>query len=311
MRNLKNISETASEINIEKIESPPVFLYGAHIFLSRFLYFIIAGLLPVIVLILTSVSEFSIKNSGVVSWMYDSKAYSFFQFLIYVIRFISFGAMLAAWSWLAGDIMFRDAESAVPSLSDAINTAWKSAIRTSFSTFFTWMLITIYAQFTLILCKAVWIIFLPTGYIAASIALILSASWAVLPIAALMGKFIFAIPLVVFEEMPSMAAISFSSKLVPFKYAIWKWPVILFCGFLLFITIVIPSWTYIDSFVNLITTSNPLPIYNLKIQIAGAVWMLIMGPLAISVLTAFYFINSPRYWHENIPLTEAQIQTEN
>ena len=308
MRDLKIMSELAIEINPEEIEAPPIFSYGINIFLSRFFYFIIVGILPFIALVLTSISEYSIKNAGVAAWMQDSTMFSIFQFLIYAIRFFSFGAMLAAWSWLAGDIIFSDPKSSIPSISDAVNTAWKRAMRTSFSTFFTWMLITIYAQFALIICKAVWIIFVPAGYIAASTILILTASWAIIPAAALIGKLIFAIPLVIFEEMPSLAALSFSSKLVPFKYAVWKWPIILFCGFLLILTIVIPSWTYIDSFVNLITGSASSPVNNLKIQITGAAWMLITGPLAISILTAFYFINSPRYWTDNISKPENQIE---
>jgi len=302
------MSEIAIEITPEEIEAPPILGYGVNIFLSRFFYFIIVGTVPFIALVLTSISEYSIKEAGVAAWMQDSTIFSIFQFLIYAIRFFSFGAMLAGWSWLSGDIIFSDPNTSIPSISDAVSTAWKRAMRASFSTFFTWMLITIYAQFALILCKAVWIIFIPAGYMAASTILILTASWAILPAAALIGKFIFAIPLVIFEEMPSMAALSFSSKLVPFKYVIWKWPIILFCGFLLIITIVIPSWTYIDSFVNLIAGSATSPLNTLKIQITGAAWMLFTGPFAVSILTAFYFINSPRYWSDNVSESEERIE---
>ncbi|MCK5852777.1 hypothetical protein KAH27_07085 [bacterium] len=304
------MTELAIENTSEEIESPPIFSYGVNIFLSRFFYFIIIGIVPFIALIITSISEYSIKEAGVAAWMQDSTIFSIFQFLIYAIRFFSFGAMLAGWSWLSGDIIFGDPQVSAPSISDALSTAWKRAMRASFSTFFTWMLITIYAQFALILCKAVWVIFIPAGYISASLILILTVSWAVLPAAALIGKFIFSIPLVIFEEMPSMAALSFSSKLIPFKYVVWKWPIILFCGFLLILTIVIPSWTYIDSFVNLISGSVSSPANNLKIQITGAAWMLITGPLTVSILTAFYFINSPRYWTENISEKEEQIEKE-
>ncbi len=294
------MSELAPEIPPEEIVIPSFFLTGFKIFLHRFYYFAIVGILPVIALVLTSISEYSIKTSGVSAWMQGSTALSIFQFLIYAIRFFSFGAMIAAWTWLTGDIIFGEANSSVPSISDAVTIAWKRGVRVSFSTFFAWMLITLYAQFALFFCKAAWVIFLPAGYIAAFTVFLLAASWAILPAAALIGKFIFAVPLVIFEEMPSLMAVSLSSKLVPFKFAVWKWPFILLCGVILILTIVIPSWTYIDSFVNIIAGTVSSPIYNLKIQIVGAVWLLITAPLAISVLTAFYFMNSPRYWTDEI-----------
>lgn len=294
------MSELTQEITPEEIIIPSFFLTGFKIYLHRFFYFVIVGILPFIALVLTSVSEYSIKNAGVAAWMQDSTIFSVFQFLIFAIRFFSFGAMIAAWTWLTGDIIFGEANSSIPSISDAVTIAWKRATRTFFSTFFVWMLITIYAQFAIFICKAVWVLFLPAGYGAASSVLLLTISWGILPVAALIGKFIFAVPLVVFEEMPSLLAVSFSSKLVPFKFVVWKWPFILLCGVILILTIVIPSWTYIDSFINVISGAIASPIHNLKIQIAGAAWMLITGPLAISILTSFYFMNSPRYWTEEI-----------
>jgi len=294
------MSERTTEISPEEIIIPSFFHTGFKIFFHRLSYFIIVGALPFIALVLTSVSEYSIKNAGVAAWMQDSTLFSVFQFMIYTIRFFAFGAMIAAWAWLTGDIIFGADDSFIPSISDAINTAWKRALRTSFSTFFVWMLITLYAQFAFLLCKAVWIIFLPAGYSASCTVLLLAVSWAILPAAALLGKFIFAIPMVVFEEMPSLMAVSFSSKLVPFKFVVWKWPVILLCGVILILTIVLPSWTYIDSFINIIAGSTSSPINNLKIQIIGAMWLLVTGPLAISTLTSFYFMNSPRYWTDEI-----------
>jgi len=294
------MSELTTEITPEEIIIPSFFLTGFKIFFHRLYFFFVVGALPFIALILTSISEYSIKNAGVAAWMQDSTLFSLFQFLIYTIRFFSFGAMIAAWTWLTGDIIFGADDSFIPSISDAVNTAWKRAIRTSFSTFFAWILITLYAQFAFLICKAVWIIFLPAGYGASSAVLLLAVSWAILPAAALLSKFIFAIPMVVFEEMPSLMAVSFSSKLVPFKFVVWKWPVILLCGAILILTIVLPSWTYIDSFINIIAGSTSSPINNLKIQIIGAMWLLITGPLAISILTSVYFMNSPRYWTDEI-----------
>jgi len=299
------MSETATEIHLDEIELPSILSFGVNIFLNRFFYFIAAGSLPFLALVFTSISEYSIKSAGVSAWMHDSTAFSIFQLLILAIRFFAFGAMLAACVWLTGDIIFGDPNLA-PSLNDALTTGWKRAGRIVFSTLFIWVMITIYAQFALIFCKAMWVIFLPAGYFAASAAFILASLWAILPVAILIGKFIFAIPLVVFEEIPSMPAVFFSSKLVSFKFVVWKWPVILFCGVLLFLTIVIPSWTYIDSFVNIMTFSKSPPAHNLKIQIAGAAWMLITGPIAVSILTAFYFINSPRYWTEEANETNTE-----
>jgi len=290
------MSEFAQEIPPEEIIIPSFFLTGFKIYLHRFYYFILVGLLPFTAIILTSVSEYSIKQAGVSAWMHDSMIFSLFQFLIYAIRFFSFGAAIAGWSWITGDIIFGDESANIPSVSDALSIAWKRALRTSFSTFFIWMLITIYAQFIFFICKAAWLIYLPVSFLASSTVLLLIASWAILPAALLIGKFIFAVPLVIFEEMPAILAASFSSKLIPFKFVVWKWPFILFCGVALILTIVIPSWTFIDSFTNIFAGGIATPIYNLKIQIAGAVWLLISGPLAISILTAFYFMNSPRYW---------------
>ncbi|MCK4981283.1 MAG: hypothetical protein KAS17_00095, partial [Victivallaceae bacterium] len=166
--------------NISGVNSSSIFAVGFNIFTRNILKFIIAGILPFAALIFTSISEYSINKSGVINWMRDEFAFSAFQFTLYIIRFIAFGAVISSWSWLAGEIIFRDTSSPPP-LSESINAGWKYAFRTALATLLLWMLITVYAQFVFILCKAAWVIFIPAGYTAATAAFILVASWTILP----------------------------------------------------------------------------------------------------------------------------------
>ena len=297
------MKQPEQEISYKNMTLPPFFLIGTSFYTRYFLSFLLAGALPFAALVFTSYLEYSINKSGVSAWMNGNFSFLLFNILISFIRFFAVGALVGACAYLAGKLVCANVGDDIPTFHDALSAGWQNAFRVSLAFLFLWFILSVYVQLVVILCKMMWLLFSTVNLPAAIISILLICAWAMLPPAILIGKFVFAIYLIVFEKAPALLAISIASKLVSFKNVVWKWPVILLCGALILFSTFLPALTYLNSLIRIAAEPAYSPELLFKIQIAGAIITFIATPLAVSVASTFYFMNSPRYWDfSNAPL---------
>lgn len=297
-----------SELTYKDIDIPPFFMVGLSYYRAYFIYFALACALPFAALVLTSFFEYSINKTGVSLWMNNKFSFLLFNGIISFMRFYAIGAIIGISTWLSGSVILAVEKPKIKNcVRDAIIYGWKNAIRISIAFLLFWLILSIYSQILLVICKGLWVFLAPVSLTAATLSVALTVIWATIPPAILLGKFIFAIHLIVFEEMPGIIAINFASKLVTFKSVVWEWPVLMVFGALFFIFAFLPSYGYIDSFVAILSSPHYSPLFSLKAQIISAVWIFLFCPLATVTASLFYFMNSPRYWDFS---DEEKVKTE-
>ncbi len=264
---------------------------GWNLYRRRLVSYVSLGALPVVALAVTSLSEYSVRKSGALSWMQGYASLALFQFALCAVRFIAFGVLLTAWAWLAGASLLEDK----PSLAEALQVGGRRGIRCGFALVLLWMLSVIYAQLLFFACRAAWEIFSPVGFCPAWLAVLFVVSCALPPLLVVVSKFLFLVPLVTFERLSSLESLASAGAHVPWRSLWWAWPLLSVFSIAAVAGIVVPSWSYA---VALLATAHPAlttPSGALTTQLVAAGWLWLVGPLAVCFVTSFYFADSPRY----------------
>ncbi len=257
--------------------------------LKSFTPFLRIGIFPIIIIAITSLSEFSVSQSNVLNLINNQERGSFFQIVLYIIRFSSISFLLVAWAWFAGAAVFEE----TPSVSEAIIIGWRKIFKCVLAVLPIWFLTIIYTQIIFGIIKAFSVVFFQINVISGVVCIVFIISLGLPFLLFLMSKFLLLIPTTTFEKCTSMGALIKANSYIPVNTMSKTWTILLPGSIAMVLTILLPSWTFARVFPIL----NPFlgTIKGILItQLTGLTILLFAGPFAINFVVRYYFIISKK-----------------
>ena len=258
-------------------------------FSKSFISFLKIGIFPIVILAITSLSEFSVSQSNAINLINNKDADSLFQMAMFFIRFATVSFLLVSWAWFAGAAVFEKE----PSISEAVIIGWRKFFRCFSAILIVWFLAIVYTQIIFRIIKIFSGVFFQINILSGMVSIVFVISLGLPALLFLMSKFLLLIPTTTFEKGTSMGALIKSSSYIPATTMSKTWPVLLSGSIAMVLAILLPSWTFARVFPIL----NPF-LGSMKgvliTQLTGLAILLIAGPYAINFIVRYYFIISKK-----------------
>ncbi len=242
--------------------------------------FLLTGVPAAFILLMTSVCEYLIRNAGVMTVKQSMSNINGFAIMVFVIRLLTYGALISSWSWLAGEALF----DGKPSIREAIGRGISGSFRSIMALLPVWIFMVLIAQITSGICKVAWILFsaVNTG---TGLAAVLTAATAAIPLLLILSaKFMFVIPVSSFEKVTSFEALAVANSHVHWRSFVWAGTTLSWLSMLILAGLLVPSLTYITTIWGI-----QQPLHSAVRQAGAVVATLVIAPLPLAYLTALYF----------------------
>lgn len=258
-------------------------------FLIRYSSFILAGTGACLVILFTCACEYYVTSAGALPVRELSTSYNILSTLLHIVRFIALCAAIASWAWWTGAVAYESS----PVLKEAIGSGAYSAVRCAFVLFPIWLLGFVFSGIFISVIRVLTLVYSSVGLWAALCGALLGVSLFLPPLIAIAAKFIYLVPVALFEKGTALEKIARASIMMPMrKLAVGWWPALAACGFFMTFFCLLPSWGLLASTWKNIYGFHISPALVFQHQCAMIVVILLAAPVAIYMITSFYLISS-------------------
>lgn len=260
---------------------------GVRVVRGRFGALLRVGLLPALILVGSVACEWLLRTADL-PIVNETTRSTLLQLLVQALRLFGVGMLLAAWTWYCGAALIEE----TPSVSEAVQTGWRAAIRSALAAIPIWLVLLMGALLAVISAQAMRLAFAPAGIGAVTVCIVTVVSVAALPFVVVLTKFALLIPVTVFEDSPPFDALRMSVRYMPWRLLALHWWPVASLGVTLLIGVVVPLFLLTNNVWALSPgTLHPGLDAIRQLTAVGLLWLL--GGVAPALAVALYLSQRP------------------